>query len=99
MKGFPEIPDGPLGYLYKRINEAVALAMDASDSDSVRQILGDPDDVEVVAESDRVSDDGALDSQYPEIYWLFRDPYRPQRSYRFGISGRTIVERSRIIRP
>lgn len=95
MKGFPQKVSGPKGSWYKKINKVVSEAMLSDDPQFVKDILGEPDSVEKVAVEDRIPvGRNDIDHRYPEFYWIYYDPYRPKKMYRFGISNEKIVERS-----
>ena len=97
MKGFNPDEEGPRGVLYKKVNQAVAQAMIAESKEQLIKLLGNPDKIIQVPEAERICEDTQLvDLNYPEFYWDYLDPYRPNKLYRFGISGDIIVEKSNV---
>ena len=97
MKSIPEHIDGPRGEWFKKVNTLIQKAMECNDTISLTNILGQPDFIEYVEDSDRISDEtGEIDTRYAEEYWNYKDPFRPKRIYRFAISNGYIVESSRV---
>ena len=98
MKGFPTKPTGPMGPLYKRVNEAVAAVRVGDSRQALLNALGDPNEVRtgqpgsgaaLQALMENVAG-GPTEIQYGsshafEEILVFRDPYRPRHRYMFGI--------------
>lgn len=96
MKGIPAGIEGPKGLWYKRINEAVTSAATCRTQAELEEALGPPDRVEVTAENDRMpAGETRPDPRYPDRYFVYQDPLRPRRTYRYGISDGKIVEMTR----
>ena len=104
MKGFPSNPPGPLGSMYKRVNQAVAAVRVGDSRQALIGALGEPDEVrrgqpgagaalqalmENLAGGPTAIQYGS-DHPFEEIL-VFTDPYRPRNRYVFGIDRGTIT--------
>jgi len=104
MKDFPSSVDGPLGLWLKRVNAAVAQARQSHSRAELLDVLGVPDQIvtkssnsmkqlqelmEGVAGGPTIIQYGD-NSEYTEVL-VFRDPYRPNVQYMFGMRGEQIV--------
>jgi len=88
MKGFPPVVEGPLGPWYQKVNAAIRSAEKVNAVQELRNILGDPDSVEVLSDEERrgEADDAPIDPRHPAQMWEYPDPYRRGRFYRFDVS-------------
>lgn len=97
MRGFPQQVGGPMGPWYQRVNATIRKAQTSGNVDQLREVLGEPDQIEMVANDDRrESEDAPIDERYPAEFWIYIDPYRRRIQYRFGISEDRIVEISKV---
>ena len=95
VKGFASTVSGPLGPWYRKVNAAVSAAERATTPAALEELLGPPDQREAVADDDHSPEDGPIDPAQPNQVWVYWDPYRPRRTYRFEIGGGRVRGRSR----
>lgn len=96
VKGFQQQVDGPMGPWYQKVNAAVRRAKDARTVEELRDILGEPDHIEIVHNEWRESEDAPVDERYLSQAWEYVDPYRPRFHYTFDISLGRVVGTSRL---
>lgn len=82
MKGFPKDLPGPKGEWLKRVNAAIAQAQTLKTRDEIEDLLGVPDGVLPP------DDDPEIEAS---TVWIYRDPYRPNRTYEFEIGDESGV--------
>jgi hypothetical protein len=96
MKGFISQVDGPIGPWMKKVNAAIAAAQSIRSSAELEKLLGPPDVREDLEDDDRrETDDGPIVPSLPDELWIYGDPYRPKRTYRFLISRGQVVNCTR----
>jgi len=82
MKGHPQL-DEPRGRMFQAVNALVAQIEPGDPESKVLELLGEPD------ERIEIEDDDDADQEYQLV---FQDPYRPTRSYYFGIGAGVVVQ-------